>query len=72
MLLSAFKSAVKDWIILNDSFRVAKFNNGEAINGEREREQNKQKKKERKKNKKQWLTFFQKLTVSLISCLKVK
>ena len=49
----------KDWIILNDSFRIAKFNNGEAINGERERKQNKQtKKKERKKKKKQMTNFL--------------
>ena len=51
----------KDWIILNDSFRIAKFNNGEAINGERERENktNKQKrKKERKKEKKKQMTNF--------------
>ena len=37
--------------MLNDSFRIAKFNNGEAINGERERTKQTNKKERKIKNK---------------------
>ena len=59
----------KDWIILNDSFRIAKFNNGEAINRERERKQNKQTKKKERKEKKKQMTNFLSETDSVIGKL---